>query len=71
MKKNEIVRAWRDEDFLSNLSADQLAALPANPAGVVELREEDLGEVAGGAACTCQVYCTFACSDSSNQKCCS
>ena len=47
MKKNDIIRAWKDEEFRSALSADELAALPENPAGAVELDDADL-DTAGG-----------------------
>lgn len=35
---NLIVNAWRDDDFLSGLSHDQQTALPAHPAGKVQLK---------------------------------
>jgi mersacidin/lichenicidin family type 2 lantibiotic len=47
MAKIDIIRAWKDEEYRSGLSDDQLAALPANPAGPMEIRDEDL-ELAGG-----------------------
>lgn len=47
MKKNDIIRAWKDEEFRRTLSADELAALPENPAGAVELEDADL-DAAGG-----------------------
>jgi mersacidin/lichenicidin family type 2 lantibiotic len=47
--KFDIVRAWKDEAYRQSLDADELQALPANPAGVLELSDEDLEEVQGGA----------------------
>jgi mersacidin/lichenicidin family type 2 lantibiotic len=32
----DVIRAWKDEEYRLNLSEDQLAALPDNPAGIVE-----------------------------------
>jgi mersacidin/lichenicidin family type 2 lantibiotic len=39
---DKIVRAWKDEDYRLSLSADEQKALPANPAGSVELLQADL-----------------------------
>lgn len=44
----DIVRAWKDSEFRQGLSEDELAALPAHPAGLMELTDADLAEVAGG-----------------------
>lgn len=48
MSKIDIVRAWKDEEYRSTLSESQRAELPDNPAGLIELSESDLREVAGG-----------------------
>jgi mersacidin/lichenicidin family type 2 lantibiotic len=48
MNAFDIIRAWKDEAYRASLSAAQLAALPANPAGMVELAETDLDLVVGG-----------------------
>lgn len=61
MNKDEIIRAWRDADYFFSLSDDQLASLPANPVGMIELSEDALTTVAGGASC--RVSC---CSDCCN-----
>ncbi len=45
----EIVQAWKDEEFRNSLSPDQLAALPPSPDNMAELSDEELEEVAGGA----------------------
>src|SRR5262249_54034784 len=44
----DIIRAWTDAAFRAQLSAEQRAALPANPAGMVELSAAELTEVGGG-----------------------
>lgn len=44
----DIIRAWKDEDYLDSLSEEQRAQLPENPAGMVELLDEDMGAVVGG-----------------------
>jgi mersacidin/lichenicidin family type 2 lantibiotic len=43
----DIIRAWKDEGYRRSLTAAQIAALPPNPAGLVELSDEEL-RVAGG-----------------------
>ena len=48
MSKNDIIRAWKDVQYRSNLSKEQRALLPQHPAGSTELTDEDLGVVAGG-----------------------
>lgn len=40
MTSNEIVRAWTDPGYRITLSPEQLAAMPANPAGELFTREE-------------------------------
>jgi mersacidin/lichenicidin family type 2 lantibiotic len=47
--KFDIVRAWKDEAYRQSLDAEELQALPANPAGALELTDEDLEMVQGGA----------------------
>jgi mersacidin/lichenicidin family type 2 lantibiotic len=48
MPKIDVIRAWKDEEYRSSLSADELGALPANPAGPMELSDDDLDVAAGG-----------------------
>jgi mersacidin/lichenicidin family type 2 lantibiotic len=43
----DLIRAWKDETYRNGLSAEQLAAMPANPAGVLELSEDELAGVDG------------------------
>ncbi|MCA9190010.1 MAG: mersacidin/lichenicidin family type 2 lantibiotic [Pirellulaceae bacterium] len=46
--KVDVVRAWKDRSYRNSLSDDERAALPANPAGMMELSDEELGHVVGG-----------------------
>ena len=46
--KFDIVRAWKDDAYRQNLSAEQLTQLPANPAGELELSDADLAFIYGG-----------------------
>ena len=48
MRNEDIIRAWKDEAYRADLADDQLTHLPAHPAGMVELEDEDLEAVAGG-----------------------
>ena len=64
MSLADVIRAWKDEEYRLSLSDAQRAALPANPAGRIELTAADLQEVAGGAiprsrrySCTPRLCC--------------
>ena len=46
--KFDVVRAWKDEMYRQTLNDEQLDALPANPAGGLELSDDDLEAVFGG-----------------------
>ena len=48
MKTFDIIRAWKDARYRSSLSAEEQALLPENPAGSIELDEEELDAVIGG-----------------------
>jgi len=43
-----IIKAWKDEAYRQSLSDAERALLPVNPAGLLELTDEDLAYVAGG-----------------------
>lgn len=47
MSKRDVIRAWMDPEFRSTLSAEQLAALPSHPAGLIELSDDELARAAG------------------------
>lgn len=36
------IRAWKDEEYRLSLDAQQQALLPTNPAGEIEVRDQDL-----------------------------
>jgi len=48
MTANEITRAWKDPEYREQLTAEQRAQLPQSPAGLIELTDGELAEVAGG-----------------------
>jgi mersacidin/lichenicidin family type 2 lantibiotic len=45
---NNLVRAWKDEEYRLRLSEAERALLPENPAGSIELTDTELETVAGG-----------------------
>ena len=48
MLLDKVIRAWKDPEFRHNLSEEEQAALPENPAGAIELTDDELDAVAGG-----------------------
>lgn len=48
MSQLDIIRAWKDEDYANSLTDTQRLMLPQNPAGIIELTDQDLDEAAGG-----------------------
>jgi mersacidin/lichenicidin family type 2 lantibiotic len=68
MANQKIIRAWKDPAYRNSLSEAERAALPANPAGSIELSDADLGNIAGGGSpgftyfTYCRsFYCSFRC----------
>jgi mersacidin/lichenicidin family type 2 lantibiotic len=49
----DIIRAWKDEDYRNSLSEEQRSQFPENPAGMIELSDEDMGSVIGGGSYWC------------------
>jgi mersacidin/lichenicidin family type 2 lantibiotic len=60
MSTQEILRAWRDQDYWLSLSEGERARVPENPAGVVELLDEELEHIAG-ASHTLEFTCPDSC----------
>ena len=48
MKNIDIVKAWKDETYRNSLTAEQLATLPANPAGDLSVEEQSMVTGGGG-----------------------
>lgn len=57
MNKSDLIRAWKDPVYRSTLRAEELGALPAHPAGVIDVQDDDLRGV-GGALLTTAIACT-------------
>jgi mersacidin/lichenicidin family type 2 lantibiotic len=59
--KVDVVRAWKDEEYRASLTDSERALLPPNPAGLIELEDEEMKAVLGGGTggsscfrlCTC------------------
>jgi mersacidin/lichenicidin family type 2 lantibiotic len=58
MEEIDWIRAWKDPVYRATLSTDQLSALPAHPAGAVELSDDQLKAVGGGRILTTVETCT-------------
>lgn len=61
MKKIDLARAFRDEDYYLSLTEADRASLPAHPAAMIEVSEDELRVVAGGLsteACTASGWCS-------------
>jgi len=48
MRNMNVIRAWKDEEYRAQLTPEELAYIPANPAGLIELQEDQLRSVTGG-----------------------
>lgn len=60
MITNEIVRSWKDEDYLLNLSYAEQSLLPESPAGLTELTDAELKAAEGGTGFTFELTCVLA-----------
>lgn len=49
----DAIRAWKDPEYRAGLSQQELSELADNPAGLVELSDEQLDVVAGGTGWLC------------------
>jgi mersacidin/lichenicidin family type 2 lantibiotic len=54
---NQTARAWKDPVFRASLSAEELSALPAHPAGAIEITDQRLDNVVGGGITDTWVTC--------------
>jgi mersacidin/lichenicidin family type 2 lantibiotic len=50
MSHRDIIRAWKDAEFRSNLSQAERAMLPSHPAGSIELADPELDRTVGRAS---------------------
>jgi mersacidin/lichenicidin family type 2 lantibiotic len=48
METFDVIRAWKDPVYRAALSEAQRSQIPAHPAGVVELKDDELKVATGG-----------------------
>jgi mersacidin/lichenicidin family type 2 lantibiotic len=48
MTPENIIRAWKDPIYRNSLSESERTAMPAHPAGSIEVSDEDLGKIGAG-----------------------
>ena len=48
MSNQDIIRAWKDEEYRLSLSEAERALLPEHPAGLIELAGAEIDDVGGG-----------------------
>jgi len=51
--QDSVIRAWKDPSYRASLGAAEWSALPAHPAGLVDLSEAELLEINGGTFNAC------------------
>jgi mersacidin/lichenicidin family type 2 lantibiotic len=61
MRSEKIVRIWKDEDYWLSLSSTEQSLLPEHPSGLIELTDEELSGVDGGATMTQNLTCITLC----------
>lgn len=47
MKKIDVIRAWRDEEYRDSLTEQERSSLPENPAGMATVDDSALRSVGG------------------------
>lgn len=55
MTQDQVIRAWKDPVYRAGLSKTEVKDVPANPAGLVELGEDELTETSGGTSIPCSI----------------
>lgn len=60
---NDIIRAWKDREYLENLSEAERQGLPLNPAGRATLDSGEWQRAAGGMAAPSYELVTLGCCD--------
>ena len=48
MSNIDVIRAWKETKYRNSLSQQERAGLPEHPAGVIDLSDTELENVAGG-----------------------
>jgi mersacidin/lichenicidin family type 2 lantibiotic len=45
MSQQDVIKAWKDEEYRFSLGATELANLPLHPSGILELTDEALDDL--------------------------
>lgn len=53
LSEQDVIRAWKDEEYRASLSEAERAQLPENPAGLTELSDSALDTASGGTTFRC------------------
>jgi len=62
MYERKVILAWKDPVYRNSLSEAERSAMPPNPAGTIDLSDEDLGKVSGGIFLPIpSAFCTIGC----------
>jgi mersacidin/lichenicidin family type 2 lantibiotic len=61
MKKIDVIRAWRDEEYRNSLTEQERASLPENPAGMATVDGSALRSVNGGVSAGCPTTFVASC----------
>jgi len=66
MNRVNVIRAWKDPIYRASLRTEELALVPRNPAGLVDVTDEELKEASGIAAFAVTTY--FTCTESTYRR---
>ena len=59
MNKIDVIRAWKDPAYRASLSEEELAVLPAHPAGLADLSDDQLRMAGASTPVTTAPTCTM------------
>ena len=59
MTTQEIVRSWRDDEYRASLNSNDLALVPENPVGLLELSDQELAGTDAGTLSTISIASTI------------
>lgn len=57
MKKNQILEAWRNEEYYLSLSAEERAQIPEHPSGLLNIEDDILRTITGGCGGATSKFC--------------
>lgn len=69
MNREQIIRAWKDDEYRESLSASDRALVPDHPSGLIELSDAQLGAAGGEEGATLWLKTIGCCSTHYGQGC--